>query len=135
MRHRSTIIDPRVPGGRYLVDGGGDEGVEIIMVITEQAFMQQVIDLARWYKWRVAHFRPAMTKQGRWVTAVQADGIGFPDLVMCRSTRLIFAELKSEKGKVTKEQTDWFFALTLVRFVEVHIWRPRDIDEIDDTLK
>ena len=45
---------------------------------------------------RVAHFRPPRTVHG-WRTAVAADGAGFPDLVMVRGSRLLAAELKSER--------------------------------------
>lgn len=43
----------------------------------ERQWQAQVIELARILGWRVAHFRPALTKHG-WRTPVQADGAGFP---------------------------------------------------------
>lgn len=49
---------------------------------------------------------------------------GFPDLVLVhpRSGALIFAELKSATGKVTREQDEWLRALAL-RGVSF-LWRP-----------
>ena len=88
-----------------------------------------------------------MTKYG-WRTPVSADGKGFPDMVMVKPPRLIFAELKSETGKLTKEQEDWIKLLILVaednikfsheagipipicRTIEIYIWRPSQFDEI-----
>jgi hypothetical protein len=101
--------------------------------ISEKMFTAQVIQLARWHKWRVAHFRPAMTKRGRWVTAVQGDGAGFPDLVLARNGRLIFAELKSAKGKLTKEQIQW--AVAIEPGAAFFVWRPADLDRIEEVLK
>jgi len=101
--------------------------------ITEAAFTSQVIALARWYKWRVAHFRPAMTKRGNWVTAVQGDGAGFPDCVLSRRERLIIAELKSAKGRVARQQELWLKSLAHAP-IEVYVWRPADIAEIEKVL-
>jgi len=103
--------------------------------ITEAAFTAQVIALARWYKWRVAHFRPAMTKRGRWVTAVQGDGAGFPDLVLVRNGSLIFAELKSVNGKVAPNQQEWLKSLSSASGVAVYVWKPYEINEIEKVLK
>ena len=50
---------------------------------------------------------------------------GFPDLVLTRGGRLIFAELKSAKGRITPEQRVWLDALERTR-AEVHEWRPVD---------
>lgn len=56
---------------------------------------------------------------------------GFPDLVMVRPPRLIFAELKMKKGKLTVYQEDWIAGLKRVPDIEVYIWRyPEDIDTI-----
>ena len=100
-----------------------------IAVESERAFQAKFIHLARLYRWRVAHFRPAQTRHG-WRTAVQGDGVGFPDLVLVRPPRLLFVELKSDKGKLTHEQMQWWFALHSIRRLEVYCWRPRDWDAL-----
>lgn len=93
--------------------------------MTEAELQTGVIDCARLFGWRVAHFRPALTKHG-WRTPVQADGAGFPDLVLTRPPRLLFVELKAGRGKVTDQQEAWLAALGDVPSVEVHVWRPDD---------
>lgn len=102
--------------------------------ISEKAFTAQVIALARWHKWRVAHFRPGMTQRGRWITAVSGDGVGFPDLIMLRHNRRIMAELKAAKGKTTIEQAKWLESARIADF-EVYIWRPENIEQIEAILK
>jgi len=105
-----------------------------VCVITEEAFLGQVIDLAHLYGWRVAHFRPARTKYG-WRTAVAGDGAGFPDCVLVRPPRLIFAELKSENGKVQPKQQEWLDILAQCPGAEVYLWRPSDFEQIVDILR
>ena len=102
--------------------------------IKEEDFFQQILDLAHIFGWRVAHFRPARTKYG-WRTAVAGDGAGFPDCVMIRGERIIFAELKSEKGKPSEKQQEWLDALESTRKVEVYLWRPHQIEEIAEILR
>jgi hypothetical protein len=96
--------------------------------LTEKDWMRQVVDLARLLGWRVAHFRPAMTKHG-WVTPVAADGKGFPDLLCTRRGRLLVAELKSDSGKIAPEQEVWLEAFRAAG-AEVFVWRPADADEV-----
>ncbi len=95
---------------------------------SEADFQKQVIQLARLYRWKVAHFRAAMNKRGMWQTPVQADGAGFPDLLMVRD-RVIAAELKSEKGKTSPEQDAWL-AQFRAAGIETYVWRPADWDEL-----
>ena len=102
-------------------------------LISEDAFTRQVIELAHAYKWLVAHFRPGMNRRGEWSTAVQGDGAGFPDLVLLRHNRLIIAELKSAKGKVSPAQQTWLNGLSCAN-IECFIWRPADIDAIEREL-
>lgn len=97
--------------------------------MTEAELVDSVIDLAQRLGFLVAHFRPAMLADGRYRTAVQGDGKGFPDLVLVRdsSPRLLFAECKSETGKLTVEQEEWIRRLRLAHFkAAVCLWRPRD---------
>jgi hypothetical protein len=101
--------------------------------ITEAEFQRQVLDIAKLFRWRVAHFRAAQTSRG-WRTPVQADGKGFPDLVLGRGDRLIFAELKRDKAKTSLDQDLWLDLLRGTR-AEVYLWRPSDIDTIAEVLR
>jgi len=47
---------------------------------------------------------------------------------MAKEKRLIFAELKSSKGKLTPTQEQWLEALKETG-VEAYVWRPADYDE------
>lgn len=98
---------------------------------TEAQFQKAVIELARLLNWKCAHFRPARTKHG-WRTPVAADGKGFVDLVLVRE-RVIWAEVKRDKGKLRSEQEQWRQALTAAG-QEWYCWRPSDWDQVVETL-
>lgn len=53
---------------------------------------------------------------------------GFPDWVLIRE-RIVYAELKREKGKPSPEQIRWLDDLVRAGG-EVYLWRPSDIEEI-----
>ena len=101
----------------------------MVKAIPEREFQQQVIDLAHIFHWRVTHFRPAQTTKG-WRTAVSADGMGFPDLVLAREGRLIFIEVKSERGKLSLEQSEWLEVLKATGKCETFLLYPSDFDII-----
>jgi len=106
---------------------------------SEAEFQDKIVKLARLCGWKVAHFRPAMTSRGQWITPVSADGKGFPDLVMVKPPHILFVECKSATGKLTLEQKDW---ANILHDVMIHpnqrvfqrIWRPSDEDEIEKFL-
>ena len=100
---------------------------------SEEDFGKTVIELAQLYDWLVSHFRPGRTLQG-WRTAIQGDK-GFPDLVLVRSPRVIFAELKSERGRLTPEGKAWKELLEQCPGVEYYLWRPEDWEEIELVLR
>ena len=54
---------------------------------------------------------------------------GFPDLVLAKAGRLIFAELKNQKHKASDEQIRWLIALGNTG-AESYLWRPEDLDAI-----
>jgi hypothetical protein len=102
--------------------------------VSEAAFQQVVIDVARWHGWKVFHPLPAQNAQGRWRTA-QAGDTGFPDLVLAHPKRgVIFAELKSAIGKLSDHQQTWLATLKQAG-AEVYVWRPADIEQIKAILK
>ena len=98
--------------------------------ISETEFLGQVLKLAKLCGWRRAHFRPARLADGSWRTAVQGDGKGFPDLVLIKPPRLIFAELKKDKEYPTDDQAAWLADLERVPGIMACIWRPKDFDKI-----
>ena len=119
--------------------------------ITEKAWQSQVIQLARWHKWKAVHFRPARVvceychRQGCnrckgsgyvFRTAVEGDGKGFPDTILARPPRLIIAELKKDTAKlIDPDQIQWLAWLSQCPGVETYIWRPKDYDEVERLLK
>lgn len=96
--------------------------------ISEGQFQETVIQLAKLRGWLVMHTRPAWSEKG-WRTPIEGDA-GFPDLVLARHGKVIYAELKSEKGRVTAAQQKWMTALG-----DVHLWRPSDLDQIKEVLR
>lgn len=97
---------------------------------TEKSFAQLVVDYAGLQGWLV--YRTYDSRR---------SPAGYPDLTMVRDRRLLFAELKSATGQVTKAQQQWLLRLReLVRvvgpsFPEVYVWRPAEWDEIMTTLE
>lgn len=100
--------------------------------LTEAQWQAQVIQVARTFGWRVAHFRPALNQRGRWMTAVAADGAGFPDLVLVHNHTgdLIFAELKRDDGRLRPEQERWRDAIQAGGSRRFEVWRPRDFEAV-----
>ena len=105
---------------------------------SERTFMEWVILQARLAGWMIAHFRGVRIQRADgtsyWQTPVQADGAGWPDLVLVRDSRFITAELKTEKGVPSHAQFAWLAALDCVPSIETYIWRPRDWEAIERIL-
>jgi len=91
--------------------------------MSERDLLGCVIDTARVFGWRVAHFRPAQTKHG-WRTAVGGDGAGFPDLVLVRD-RVLFVELKVGRNTLAAEQAEWARYLDAAG-AEHYVWTEHD---------
>ncbi|GAH34197.1 unnamed protein product [marine sediment metagenome] len=104
--------------------------------ITEKQFEAQVKDLAKLFGWKYYHTWQSIHSPA-----------GFPDVVMVRPPRLIFAELKSEEGKVSLGQQEWLEILKqcqklillnhtqTLMLPEVYLWRPSQIEEIAGILR
>ena len=118
---------------------------------SESEFQRHVLALARQFGWGIS--------QGSWqrvqeeaaqygVTPPPMDGLayhtryslgsdaGWPDLVLVRRAdrRLLFAELKTDRGRVSARQSA---VIELLRHVgaEVYLWRPADLPEIGEILR
>jgi hypothetical protein len=117
MRKRCPRTDPHTATpGRHL-----DEAPPRL---TEKDFQRQVLDLARILGWSSYH--PMLSK---WSER------GWPDLAMVRPPRLVFAELKSERGRTSVHQERWLALLGACDGVEVFLWRPSDLERIAEVLR
>lgn len=100
---------------------------------TERQFQDAVVEYARLNGWLVYH--PYDSRRSTF---------GFPDLTMARKGRVVFAELKTQTGKVRGEQQRWLEELTRGADGETHfpterisvfLWRPSDWPEIERALR
>jgi hypothetical protein len=98
--------------------------------VTEDELLAAVIDLCRLRGCTVAHFRPARVKDrdgsDRWVTAVQGDGKGYPDLTIVGPAGVLFRELKSATGTLSPEQKGWSLKLRAAG-ADFAVWTPADL--------
>jgi hypothetical protein len=137
--------------------------------MTEHQLQRHVIDQARSLGWGVTlSARKAMLEEAAAyrVEPPPLDGLifhpqyslgsepGWPDLVLIRrrDRRLIFAELKSEKGQLSARQAEVLELLRslvwvdptksavlapyadLLPRIEIYVWRPSDMAEIERVL-
>ena len=96
--------------------------------LSEKEFQDQVLEAADKAGWWRHHDHDSRKQDWR------ADS-GFPDLVLAKDGRIIFAELKAEKGRMSSSQLLWIDHLQPNAGVEVYIWRPDDWDEIVQVLQ
>jgi len=98
--------------------------------MTEAAFQTMVEDLFRLNRWLVYHTRDS-----------RGSAAGFPDLVAAHTRHgIVFAELKSKRGKVSDDQEAWLRILDRAKpvphwghqRVSVFTWRPDDWPQIEE---
>lgn len=92
-------------------------------VVPEREFQASVVDLALLRGWRAWHDNDS-----------RRNVAGLPDLLLVRPPRLLFAELKTEKGRLSPAQREWLDALGRCPGIEVHVWRPGNWPEIEEAL-
>lgn len=108
------------PGAR----GAGSARPHPLLAITEAEWQAQVLELAHRLGWLAYHTYRS-----------DRSAPGFPDLVMVRAPRVVFAELKSEKGKPSVDQLVWLGSLWACGDkVEAYIWKPSDLDAVAKVL-
>lgn len=91
---------------------------------TEKQFQEAVIELAKLNGWMVYHTHDSRRSEP-----------GFPDLVLVKNGFVIFAELKTEKGRVSEAQEKWLRNLGSGEgCFSVFLWRPKMWDGIARTL-
>jgi len=116
---------------------GRRESTDRLPPLREADFGRQVEALLDAGGWRWFHSPDARRCQcGRVVRDSRRRG--FPDYVAVRGARLLFIELKSERGRVRPEQMLWVNRLKTIEYanesrsshIHVYLWRPSDAAEI-----
>jgi len=92
-------------------------------MIPERAWLDRVRAYAQLNQWLCYHTHDS-----------RRSAPGFPDLVLVRGGRLLFAELKTDRGIVTLPQREWLAALTEANRVETHVWRPANWPHVQQIL-
>jgi hypothetical protein len=90
--------------------------------MSERAYQWRIIALARQLGWFEYHTFDSRKSRA-----------GFPDLVLIRE-RIVYAEVKAERGKTTPTQDD---VLQRLRNAggEVYVWKPSDYDDVQRILQ
>ncbi len=110
-----------------------DAGLPAAPFISEDHLLATVIGIAKannflcYHTWRSTHSQA-----------------GYPDLCCVRNernadggvtSRLIYIELKSSRGRVSPAQREWLQALSQVPGVEVYCWTPEDLALAEEVLR
>ena len=98
---------------------------ERLLRLTEKTFRAQVVGLARALGWEV---------YGAWLSIHSRSG--YPDLHLWHpmKRRSLWAELKTERGKLSDAQAATIETMRMAG-LDVRIWRPSDWEEIENALK
>lgn len=92
--------------------------------VSEDAFQSLVIAAATQNGWLAYHTHDSRRSQA-----------GFPDLVLVhQQLGVVYAELKSEKGKVSPAQQHWLLSLTLAGQA-AFVWKPSDWAQVRKILE
>lgn len=93
--------------------------------MSEDQLLAEVRELAATFGWMTYHTHDSRRSEP-----------GFPDLVLIRGDRVLYRELKTNRGRLTPEQSAWLGALNEAG-CEGGLWRPADLfsGQIRDTLK
>lgn len=98
--------------------------------MNEAAFQKQVIDLARLYQWECLHVgdaRKIVHRDGKPIAVPDPEVSGLPDLLLVHEDRrlIVYAELKSQTGRLRPKQAEWLRRLAAAG-ADVRVWRPSD---------
>jgi len=108
----------------YAFDLDGDGRKVLESQILEKEFQNQLRTYARLKGW--LYYHPYDSRK---------SDPGFPDTVLARDDRTIFAELKKVGGRLSSYQRLWTNTLKENPALEVYIWYPSDWDKIEEILE
>ena len=72
--------------------------------MTEAEVQEPVVAALRACGFRFVHFRPALTRKGKWMTAYEGDD-GWPDIIALKDGRELVLECKGTRGAKKPKNT------------------------------
>ena len=100
-----------------------------IDVITEADYKKTIIKVALIYGWRVESIPDSRKVYPR------ETAPGFPDLVLAKAPTLLLVEVKTEHGKLSKQQALWLLELNQCGGVQAFVARPSGWDSLEKLLR
>ena len=95
------------------------------VTVSERTWQGQVEYMLDLFHWRWFHLADWSNRS--YSPRTTSYAAGFPDIFAVRNGEIIWMELKSAKGSLTKEQKEWVADLRQAG-QEVHVLRPDDFD-------
>lgn len=97
---------------------------------SEAQIQATLAETARSLGFLVAHFRAGRTSKGSWLTPVEYDGAGFPDLVIAGYGRVFFVEVKGPTGRLSANQERWKVVLEEGWGHDYRLVGPKELDDM-----
>lgn len=94
--------------------------MRMTLPMTEDELLQAITEAATLYGWRWTHTRRSDKAQ-------IMGHPGVPDLLLAKNGRVMFLELKTEKGRITPDQQAWIDAL-MTTLTGAWVVRPSSLD-------
>lgn len=91
--------------------------------MTEADLQTLIVDVAEQYGWLVFHDNDS-----------RRNNAGFPDLVLVKPPRVVFIELKSDKGTLRPEQQVWMGRLLECDTIASAVVRPEHLELVTNYL-
>jgi hypothetical protein len=112
--------------------------LDVLPPQTERAWMGQVLAYARLMGWRAHHDNatnaPRRCSACGSLRRLPRNAPGMLDLILIRRPRIVWVELKSQRGRLSDDQRCWLDDLRACG-QEVYIWRPSDWPAVERILR
>ena len=106
--------------------------------VTEKRFQSQVLAYAAMMGWSAWHDNatnaPRRCSGCGQTRSLPRNTAGLPDLVLIRRPRVVWAELKAERGRLRPAQKAWIEELRACGQA-VYVWRPSSWEEVERVLR
>lgn len=109
--------------------------------LSEAAWLRYVMDAAAMGGWHAMHISNSRRVVRRYESGENAmigdkHTKGWPDLTLAHPAlaAIVFAELKTERGRLTPSQRVWLDVLATNPGVHVALWRPADVSMVERAL-